>query len=154
MFESTRPDFRRWQYGGTFGGPIGNVACYATHGNSFFESVADYQQVWAHFPNVGIKLDPANILHHGDDYLPILRDHGDHVYYMHVKEHLYMDGQLVAEPAAGMGDVQWGKVMAFLYQHNYTGYLSFEPHGSLWSKPPLRNKMLLLTKKYLQQFLL
>lgn len=79
------------------------VACYATHGNSFFESVADYQQVWAHFPNVGIKLDPANILHHGDDYLPILRDHGDHVYYMHVKEHLYMDGQLVAEPAAGHG---------------------------------------------------
>jgi sugar phosphate isomerase/epimerase len=65
-----------------------------------------------------------------------------------------MDGQLVAQPAAGMGDIQWGKVMAFLYEHHYAGYLCFEPHGPLWSKPPLREQMLLLSKKYLEQFLL
>jgi sugar phosphate isomerase/epimerase len=130
------------------------VALYSVHGNSFFDSIEDYKRVWEHIPDVGIKFDPANIQHHGDDYLPILLDYGDHIYYMHIKEHLYMDGQLVAQPAAGMGDIQWGKVMAFLYEHNYTGYLSFEPHGPLWGKPPLRNKMLLLTKKYLAQFLL
>jgi sugar phosphate isomerase/epimerase len=130
------------------------VALYSVHGNSFFDSIDDYRKVWEQIPDVGIKFDPANILHHGDEYLPILRDHGDHIYYMHIKEHLYMDGKLVAEPAAGMGDIEWGKVMAFLYQHNYRGYLSFEPHGALWSKPPLRRKMLLLSKKYLSQFLL
>jgi sugar phosphate isomerase/epimerase len=130
------------------------IALYAVHGNSFFDSIEAYKQVWNHVPNVGIKLDPANILHHGDDYLPILRDHGDRVYHVHIKEHLYMDGQLVSQPAAGMGDIQWGKVMAFLYEHNYGGYLCFEPHGPLWSKPPLRHKMLLLSKKYLSQFLL
>ena len=130
------------------------VALYAVHGNSFLDGIDAYKQVWEHIPDVGIKLDPANILHHGDDYLPILRDHGDRVYYMHIKEHLVMDGQLVSQPAAGMGDIQWGKVMAFLYEHNYQGYLSFEPHGPLWSKPPLRHKMLILTKKYLSQFLL
>jgi sugar phosphate isomerase/epimerase len=130
------------------------VALYAVHGNSFFDGIEAYQRVWETIPNVGIKFDPANILHHGDDYLPILRDHGNQIYHVHIKEHLYMDGKLVSQPAAGMGDVQWGKVMAFLYEHNYQGYLCFEPHGPLWSKPPLRHKMLLLTKKYLSQFLL
>lgn len=130
------------------------MALYAVHGNSFFDGIEAYKRVWEHVPEVGIKLDPANILHHGDDYLPILRDHGDRVFHVHIKEHLYMDGKLVSQPAAGMGDVQWGKVMAFLYEHNYDGYLCFEPHGPLWSKPPLREKMLLLTKKYLGQFLL
>jgi hypothetical protein len=44
-------------------------------------------------------------------------------------------------------------VMAFLYEHNYDGYLVFEPHGPLWSRPPLREKMLLLTKRCIEQFL-
>jgi sugar phosphate isomerase/epimerase len=65
-----------------------------------------------------------------------------------------MNGQLVAQPPAGMGDIHWGKVMAFLYEHDYQGYLCFEPHGPLWSRSPLREKMLLLTKKYLAPFLL
>ncbi len=129
------------------------VALYAVHGNSFFESIEAYERVWERIPDVGIKLDPANIQHHGDDYLPILRDHGDKVFHVHIKEHLYMDGLLASQPAAGMGDIQWGKVMAFLYEHNYEGYLVFEPHGPLWSRPPLRDKMLILTKRYISQFL-
>lgn len=150
------------------------VALYSVHGNSFLDSIEDYKLIWAQIPDVGIKFDPANIEHHarqhppiqhatlqhatveqpGDAYLPTLRDHGDHIYYMHIKEHLYLRGELVSQPAAGMGDIAWGKVMAFLYEHKYEGYLSFEPHGPLWGKPPLREKMLLLTKKYLSQFLI
>jgi sugar phosphate isomerase/epimerase len=129
------------------------MALYAVHGNSFFESIEAYERVWSQALDVGIKFDPANIQHHGDDYLPWVRDHGDRIFHVHIKEHLYMDGELVSQPAAGMGDIAWGKVMAFLYEHNYQGYLCFEPHGPLWGKPPLREKMLLLSKKYLGQFL-
>lgn len=130
------------------------IALYAVHGNSFFDGIEAYERVWEHIPEVGIKLDPANILHHGDDYLPILRDHGDRVFYVHLKEHLYLDGELASQPAVGMGDIQWGKVMAFLYEHHYDGYLSIEPHGPIWSRPPLRRTMLLLTQRYSKQFLL
>lgn len=130
------------------------VALYAIHGNSFFESIEAYEKVWAHIPDVGIKLDPANVQHHGDDYLAWLRDHGDRVTHVHIKEHMYMEGKLVSQPAAGMGDIQWGKVFALLYEHNYDGYLILEPHGPLWSRPPLREKMLLLTKRYIGQFLI
>ena len=129
------------------------IALYLVHGNSFFCGLEDFERVWEHVPQVGIKLDPANIQHHGDDYLPILRKAGDRVFHVHIKEHLYMDGELASQPAAGMGDIEWGKVMAFLYEHGYEGYLSFEPHGPIWSREPLRGTMLLLTKRHIGRFL-
>ena len=129
-------------------------AAYAVHGNSFFDSAEAYEAVWEQFPQVGIKFDPANWMHHGDDYLAVLHKHGDKVAYMHIKEHLYLGGELASQPAAGMGDIEWGKVMAFLYEHNYAGYLSEEPHGPLWSWGPLREKMLLLSKRHIEQFLM
>jgi len=129
------------------------IALYAVHGNSFFTSIEAYERVWERVPDVGIKLDPANIKHHGDDYLSILHKHGKRVFYVHIKEHLYLGGALVSQPAAGMGDIEWGKVMAFLHEHDYQGYLSIEPHGPLWSRPPLRRKMLLLTQRYIRQFM-
>ena len=129
------------------------IALYLVHGNSFFSGLEDFQRVWEHIPDVGIKLDPANIRHHGDDYFPLLRDAGDRIFHVHIKEHLYMDGELASQPAAGMGDIRWGSVMAFLYEHHYDGYLSVEPHGPIWSKPPLRRTALLLSKRWIEQFL-
>ncbi|MBD3181709.1 TIM barrel protein [Candidatus Poribacteria bacterium] len=130
------------------------IAMYAVHGNSFFDSIQAYEKVWEKFPNVGVKYDPANWCHHGDDYLALPRLHGDKIYHFHIKEHIYHDGQLVSQPAAGMGDIHWGKLMAYLYEHDYQGYLSIEPHGPIWSRGEMRDKMLLLTKKYMSQFLL
>ncbi len=130
------------------------VAIYPIHGASFFISVEAFEKVWERGVDVGIKFDPANWRHAGLDYLTVLREHGDRVTHMHVKEHLYMDGELVSQPAAGMGDIEWGKIFAFLYEHGYDGWLIMEPHGPLWSKPPLRQTMLLLSQRLVQQFLL
>ena len=130
------------------------AAMYAVHGNSFFDSVEAYERVWEKFPQIGVKYDPANWQHHGDDYLAIARLHGDKVSLVHIKEHVYHDGKLISQPAAGMGDIHWGKLMAFLYEHGYDGYLSIEPHGPIWARGEMRHKMLLLTKKYISQFLL
>ena len=73
--------------------------------------------------------------------------------YVHIKEHMVKDGKVISQPAAGMGDIEFPKVLAFLYEHGYEGWLSFEPHGNKWSKKPLREKMLLISKKYIEQFL-
>jgi len=130
------------------------VSMYAVHGNSFFDSIEAYERVWEKFPQVGVKYDPANWLNHGDDYLAMLRHHGDKISHFHIKEHVYHEGNLVSQPAAGMGDIHWGKVMAFLYEHGYDGYLSIEPHGPIWARGEMRQTMLLLTKQYISQFLL
>ncbi len=130
------------------------LALYAMHGNSFFSCLEAYEAAWEHVPDVGIKYDPANWQHHGEDYLEVVRRHGDKIAHIHIKEHIYMDGELVSQPAAGMGDIQWGKVFAFLYEHQYEGYLVMEPHGPLWGAPPLREAMFLLSQRHIQGFLL
>jgi len=127
---------------------------YAVHGNSFFQSIEAYERVWEKFPQVGIKYDPANWQHHGDDYLAVVRHHGDKVAYLHIKEHLNHADDLASQPAAGMGDIEWGKVFAFLYEHDYNGPLSIEPHGPIWSRGEMRKKMLLLTQRHISPFLI
>ncbi|NQT88245.1 sugar phosphate isomerase/epimerase [bacterium] len=129
------------------------MAVYPLHGNSFFHTIDDFRRVWDKGIDVGIKMDCANFQHAGQRYLPILRDHGDRIAYVHIKEHVYMDGELASQPAAGMGDIEWGKIMAFLHEAGYDGYLSIEPHGPLWGKPPLREKMILLSQRHISQFL-
>lgn len=129
-------------------------AMYAVHGHSFFDSIEAYERVWEHVPQIGIKYDPANWRHHGDDYIAVVRRHGDKVAYVHIKEHLYHEGDLASQPPAGMGDIAFGKVMAFLYEHGYDGYLSIEPHGSIWSQGEMRKRMILLTQRHISQFLL
>jgi len=126
---------------------------YPLHGNSFFTSVEAYEKVWETLPEVGIKFDPANWRHHGVDYLGVLRQYGNKIAHLHIKEHLYHGGELVSQPAAGMGDIEWGKVFAFLYEHDYSGPLSIEPHGPVWSKGEMRQRMLLLTQRHIRQFL-
>ena len=42
---------------------------------------------------------------------------------------------------------------AFLHEHDYQGYLSMEPHGPKWSRPPLMKKMVLLSKRHIEQFM-
>jgi sugar phosphate isomerase/epimerase len=131
-----------------------NIAFYAVHGASFLDSLETYERIWEHIPDVKIKFDPANWQHHGDDYLAVVRRYGHKIGYVHIKEHLSLAGQLVSQPPAGMGDIHWGKVLAFLYEHSYTGWLSIEPHGPIWSHGPMRHNMILLTKRYISQFLI
>jgi sugar phosphate isomerase/epimerase len=130
------------------------TAMYAVHGNSFFDSLEAYELVWPKFPQVGIKFDPANWLHHGDDYLAVARRHGDKIAHMHLKEHVYLNGEFASQPAVGMGDIQWGKLFAFLYEHDFNGTMSIEPHGEKWTRGPMRHKMLLLTQRHIAQFLI
>jgi sugar phosphate isomerase/epimerase len=128
-------------------------AIYPVHGASFFDSLKAYELAWEKVPEIGIKFDPANIHNHGDDEIEWVRTHGNRIYHVHIKEHLYHGGKLASQPAAGMGDVPCGKIMAFLYEHKYDGYLSMEPHGPIWGRPPLLHKMVLLSKRYIEQFL-
>lgn len=130
------------------------VALYGFHGgSSYLETVDAYASLFAVMDNVGIKLDCANVQHAGQDYLRLLREHAGRVAHVHIKEHLYDGGKLVSQPAAGMGDIQWGKIFAFLYEAGYDGWLVVEPHGAIWSRPPLRWTMLRLTRRYISMFL-
>lgn len=132
------------------------VAFYPLHGNSFFASIEAYERVWDAGLDIDIKFDPANFMHAGQDPVAIVQQYGDRIGYVHIKEHLHnQDGEVISQPAAGMGDVPWGALFAFLHEHSYTGWLSMEPHGPLWNrKPRLRRRMLILSRRFLEPFVL
>jgi len=129
------------------------TAMYAVHGNSFLDSMEAFEKLWAVAPNVGMKIDPANLKARNIEYLPFLRDHCKMMYEIHIKEHVYMDGKVASKPAAGMGDIEWGKIFAFLYENDWNDYMVVEPHGPLWGRGELRWKMLKLTMRYISQFI-
>ncbi|MGI6375848.1 MAG: sugar phosphate isomerase/epimerase family protein [Anaerolineae bacterium] len=129
------------------------TAMYAVHGNSFLDSMQAFEKLWAVAPNVGMKIDPANLKARNIEYLPFLRDHCQMMYEIHIKEHVYMDGKVASQPAAGMGDIEWGKIFAFLYENDWNDYMVVEPHGPLWGRGELRWKMLKLTMRYISQFI-
>lgn len=129
-------------------------AFYAVHGQSFFKTLKCYEAVWENHPLVTIKYDPANWRHSNEDYIEVVRKHGDKVGHMHIKEHVYHNGDLACQPPAGMGDIEFGKVLAFLYEHRYNGALSIEPHGPIWSKGDMRRKLLILTQRHISPFLI
>jgi len=129
-------------------------AFYALHGNTFLTDIEAYEKLWETVPRAFIKYDPANWRHAGKDYLDVIHRHGDKISHVHIKEHLYHGGNLASQPAASMGDIEWGKVFAFLYEHHYNGALSIEPHGPVWSRGEMRRIMLLLTQRYIAPFLI
>lgn len=129
------------------------LALYAVHGNTFTDSPEAYTALWQRFPEVGIKCDPANLHHAGWDYIEFLWRHGGRITHMHIKEHLYHAGALIAQPAAGMGSIHWGQVFCFLHEHCYQGYLVIEPHGERWTRDDLRYRGVTLSTRYIEQFL-
>ena len=130
-------------------------AFYAVHGATFLDSIEAFERVWEYVPDLKMKFDPANWDYHGDDYIDVVRRYGHKIGYIHIKEHVNHKGEKAAsQPPAGFGDIHWGNIFAFLYEHNYKGYLSIEPHGPIWSKAPYREKMILLSKRYVSQFML
>ncbi len=130
------------------------IAFYALHGHSFLDSIATLERAWEAVPDMKLKYDPANWATHGQDYIDLVRRYGHKVGYVHIKDRMVHDGRAICEPPAGMGDICFPKIMAFLYQHNYDGYLSIEPHGHTWGRGELRRKNILLSKRYLEPMLI
>ncbi|MGI6375844.1 MAG: sugar phosphate isomerase/epimerase family protein [Anaerolineae bacterium] len=131
------------------------LAMYAVHGASFLDSMEAYEKLWAVYPTVGMKIDPANLRGVGIEYLPFFRDHAKMMYEVHIKEAIAMDGNpWASQPAAGMGDIAWGKIFAFLYESDWEKYMVVEPHGQLWGVGERRWKMLKLTQRHISQFII
>jgi sugar phosphate isomerase/epimerase len=113
--------------------------------------------LFSQLPTLGLKYDPSHLFHEEKPYLEplstLLSKYGLRVYHVHIKDVLRINGNTSIEPPAGMGDIQWGKIIALLYSYHYEGYLSLEPHGDWNTNKEMRRLGLTLGKKYLDRFL-
>lgn len=63
------------------------------------------------------------------------------------------DKALYDNPPAGIDSINWRAFFAALYQHNYDGYLSIEPHSSTW-RGEKGEKGVKYTIKYIRDLML
>ena len=53
---------------------------------------------------------------------------------------------------AGMGQINWGSVIAALYEVGYDGQIAIEPHSQYWFTAGYE-RGLVLAKRHLEQFM-
>jgi sugar phosphate isomerase/epimerase len=129
------------------------AAFYALHGNTFLVDLPAYERVWEQLPDVKMKYDYANWESSGHDGLEVVRRYGNKMGHVHIKEMIRAGNRIVSQPPAGMGEVPWGKVLTFLHEHKYDGYLSLEPHMRPWVDGEGLVRNLILSRRHIAQFL-
>lgn len=129
------------------------LGVYFGHEGNMFHSMAVWDKVKDAVPELGIKLDPMGLIRNlQQDPVEVLYKYGERLCHFHIKDRLDVADTWL-QPAVGQGDIPWGKVMAMLYHHQYDGYISVEPHGSLWGKKERRHEGIMLAKKHMELFL-
>lgn len=119
----------------------------------FIDGVTAYERIWALIGQVYAVFDPVALLSAGDDVLAFVRHHARRIAHVHASDTLWHDGQRVASPPVGMGDLRWGAMIGLLYEGGYDGALSIAPEGSFWGRTNNRQRMILLSQHHLQHYL-
>jgi len=129
------------------------LANYVGHPGNFVNSKKALGWLYDQVPEIGLKLDPVGIIRNvkADPY-EVIKDYGDRIVHFHVKDIMRLGGFEI-EPPVGMGDLDWSRILALLYHHNYHGYIAIEPHGPQWAKGKMRARHILLSKRHIEQFL-
>jgi sugar phosphate isomerase/epimerase len=103
-------------------------------------SPAIWRQMWEIIPddNFGLNLDPSHLILQMIDYIRVVREFKDRIFHVHAKdlaidrEGLYQNGVLSqgmgwqVPRLPGLGDVDWGRFLATLYQVGYDDVISIE----------------------------
>ncbi|MCL2740590.1 MAG: sugar phosphate isomerase/epimerase [Oscillospiraceae bacterium] len=97
------------------------------HRHNVLEGIGDYRRVLGRVRDarVGVTVDTGHFLAAGVDSLDVIREFGDRVYGVHIKDHL--DGEPVW---IGRGEVAFAQVISTLRGIGYGGALTIElEHG-------------------------
>lgn len=122
-------------------------------GTGFIDCMSAYERVWSLIGQVYCVYDPVMLRLSHDDELAFVHKHARRIAHVKASDVLWHQGQRIASPPVGMGDVRWASIMALLYEGDYNGALSITPSGSFWGRTSHRQRMILLSQQHLQQYL-
>ena len=108
------------------------AALYNCSWNNFIYSDPAWDIICEEIPEIKIKYDCSHAFARGGDYLSEIDSISDRNAHKHIKGSCKINGRYVDDPPAGLDFIEWYKVFAILYAHDYDGNLSIEPHSSVW----------------------
>jgi len=131
------------------------LALYNCHWSNFAYRPEAWELIWDALgtTSLGIKFDPTHPFYDGRCYLTELRDWGSKVTHVHAKDTLKIGDQIIYDVPAGMGNIEWGRLIGILNYHGYKGCISMEPHSGPWLGDR-RYEGILLGVNYLSNFIL
>ncbi|MDL2233995.1 sugar phosphate isomerase/epimerase [Ruminococcaceae bacterium OttesenSCG-928-L11] len=131
------------------------IACYLSHKGNFINSPEILERVLREIPDFNIKVDPVGVIRNmkADPY-EVIQRFGHRIVHFHMKD-IYkgVDGFEI-EPPVGMGQLRWNEIMGMLYHHAYNGFIIIEPHAAMWGVGENRFRHVVLSKQYIEGFLL
>jgi len=130
------------------------LAYYLGHPPNIGNSIEAIGKVVKLIPDINLKVDPVGIIRHLKvEPYEVLKLFGERVVHFHCKDILRYENYEV-EPPVAMGEVQWNKLIAMLYEYGYDDYLVIEPHGDTWRKPENLANHIIISKRHLDQFVI
>jgi sugar phosphate isomerase/epimerase len=111
-------------------------------------------------PDLCLKYDPSFSAQAGRNYASEIMKYGSRIVHAHAKDEIalerttdYSSGVIpMTYVPPGMGQIQWGSVIAALYEVGYEGMIAIEPHSAYWCTTGFE-RGLVLAKRHLEQFL-
>lgn len=111
-------------------------------------------------PGLCLKYDPSFSAQAGRNYASEILKYGKRIVHAHAKDEIELERttdftngivpMIYAPP--GMGPINWGTVIACLYEVGYDGQIAIEPHSTYWNHPG-RERGLIIGKRHLEQFM-
>jgi len=114
--------------------------------------------------NLGLNYDPSHLIWQGINYVKPIKEFKDKIFHTHAKDTL-IDKDILKDVGIygynwhvdrlpGLGDIDWRKYIAALYEIGYTGTISIEHEDRNWeSTVDKKKEALLFSKKYLKAFI-
>lgn len=111
-------------------------------------------------PGLYLKYDPSFSAQAGRNYASEIFKYGKRIVHAHAKDEMVLDrttdynqGMIPMTYAPpGMGSINWGTVIACLYEVGYDEQIAIEPHSAYWCSDGYE-RGLVLAKRHLEQFI-
>jgi len=111
-------------------------------------------------PGLYLKYDPSFSAQAGRNYASEILKYGKRIVHAHAKDEIslaritdYNQGLIpMTYVPPGMGQINWGTVIACLYEVGYDEQIAIEPHSAYWYAEGYE-RGLILAKRHLEQFL-
>jgi sugar phosphate isomerase/epimerase len=129
------------------------LAYYLGHPPNIATSLENIEKIIEMIPDINLKVDPVGIIRHMKiEPYEVIKAIGDIIVHFHCKDILRYDDYEI-EPPVGMGQIEWNKLIAMLYDFHYDSYLVIEPHGPMWRDEDKIANHIILSKRHLEQFI-
>jgi len=124
--------------------------CPMMHGHPFKGiNIAFTPKVWSlmfeavNSPNLGLEFDPSHLYWLGTDYIQAIKDFKDKIFHVHAKDTEIFYDKLSEETIygsgwwryrlPGLGEIDWQKFIATLYDIDYKGDIAIEHEDPVFS---------------------